>query len=226
MSTWKKRPVTLIIADAGPLISLAAIDRMELLQTFGQPVLVCDVVKEECFAKPGRLGEQRLRAWFETDGKNQYHLINTPYLDAYRIALKKQMSGEDRVATAGHGDATISWLLKNLFRFRGKEEIALLLTEDSEFGDSEPLMLSRRAHVISTRFWLNTLERLGIIPSAKNIIGEIANAGRVVAKYNAARPAIIDKGTRSDWEDRALAVKPRDDEDGSGGGAGGGPGRP
>lgn len=52
----KLSPVTLIIADSGPLISLAVIDRLDLLQSFGRPVFVTDVVMHECTRlvdKPG-----------------------------------------------------------------------------------------------------------------------------------------------------------------------------
>lgn len=61
--------------------------------------------------------------------------------------------------------------------------------------------MRRRAHVLSTRQWLKTLERLELIPSSRAIIDEIQAGGRRVARYMADRPAEVDGGARSDWKD-------------------------
>jgi predicted nucleic acid-binding protein len=39
-----KVPITFVIADTGPLITLAIADRLDLLQSFGTPVFVTDAV--------------------------------------------------------------------------------------------------------------------------------------------------------------------------------------
>lgn len=242
MNTWRKRPVTLIVADSGPLISLACADELNLLQSFGRPVVVADVVRKECTRKVGAPGEERLAQWLGTTGGNQFKELRTPLLPAFDTALRQVESGEDPYATTGLGDAAISWILKNLQRLRtpdgqslalGGDEIALVLTEDGPYGDG-PALMQRRAHVLSTRQWLKTLERLGLIPSYQAIIDEIQAGGRSPSRYMADRPAEVAKGVRSDWKDGAEATigqwaqnsepEPGDDEDGSGGGASGGPG--
>lgn len=205
MNTWKKKPVTLVIADAGPLISLACADRMELLQCFGRPVLVSDVVRAECTRKLGAPGEERLAHWFEVGGGNQFQLLTTPFAGIYQDALQKEFSGENPNATRGLGDASIAWLLKNLDAVRPRnvaDDIALVLTQDAPFGDG-PVIGQSQAHVLSTREWLKTLERLGVIPSAREVIAEMEAGGRKVARYMADRPAQLDSGTRSDWRDNA-----------------------
>lgn len=95
----------------------------------------------------------------------------------------------------------------------GPDEIALVLTEDGPYGDG-PVLMRRRAHVLSTRQWLKTLERLGLIPSSQAIIDEIQAGGRRVARYMADRPANVDSNIRSDWTDgiRAVIADWRDDE--------------
>jgi hypothetical protein len=200
VNTWKKKPVTLIVADAGPLISLACADHLDLLQTFGRPVLIVDVVQAECTRKLNAPGEERLTHWFDVGGGNQFQLVSTPFLKLYQDALQKELSGEDPEATQGFGDATIAWLIKNLGRVRSKDDIALVLTQDAPFGDG-PVLGQRHAHVLSTREWLKTLERLEVIPSAKQIITEMEDGGRKVARYMADRPADLARGTRSDWKD-------------------------
>lgn len=227
MNQFKKKPVTLIIADAGPLISLACADKMELLQSFNRPVLIPDVVRAECLRKRGAPGEAKLSEWFQISGSNQFKIVTTPVMPIFDQALKAEESGADARATNGFGDMTIAWLLKNLYRVKSKDEVALVLTQDSGFGDG-PVLGDRSAHVLSTRSWLNTLERLGLIPSAAEIIDKIAASGRVVAKYNADRPALIQKNTQSDWvieTAKADETKKKIDDgsDGSGGGGGSAP---
>lgn len=211
--SMKRRPVTLIVMDAGPLISLACADRLDLLQAFGRPVLVADVVRQECTRKRGAPGEERLSQWFDT-GANQYKELKTPFLQVFKDALERVDSGEDLDATSGLGDAAISWVIKNLPRLKsvdglslkiGPDEIALVLTEDGPYGDG-PVLMRRQAHVLSTRQWLKALERLSMIPSYENIISEIEAAGRRTSRYMADRPAILGKGVESDWKDATEKV--------------------
>lgn len=242
MTTWRKRSIKVIVADSGPLISLACADELHLLQTFGQPVVISDVARRECTSKVGAPGEQRLALWFETGGGNQFSELSTPMLAAYDEAMKRVRDGSDPYAAIGLGDATISWMLKNLTRLRTtdgqlvgleSDDLALILTEDGAFGDG-PVLMQRRAHVLSTRQFLKTLERIEAIPSYQAIIDEIQLGGRVPSSYMADRPALVDATTRSDWKDGTektvsllksdSAAYSDDNEDGSGGGASGGPG--
>jgi hypothetical protein len=211
-----------------------------LLRSFGRPGVIADVVRRECTRKVGAPGEERLAQWFETTGGNQFNELRTPLLPVFDDALKQVESGEDPQATTGLGDAAISWILKNLQRLRtpdgrslalGSNEVAMILTEDGPYDG--PVLMQRRAHVLSTRQWLKTLERLGVIPSYQAVIDEIRSGGRLVPKYMADRPAELAKGIRSDWKDGTEATAregtegskpdPEDGEDGSGGGASGGP---
>jgi hypothetical protein len=75
-----KRPgINLVIADAGPLISLASAKRLDLLTCFDRPVKILDVVKEECLVKPGAPGETELRQWFSTNS-NDAEIVPSPIL--------------------------------------------------------------------------------------------------------------------------------------------------
>ena len=116
------------------------------------------------------------------------------------------------MATKGMGDATIAWLLANLGRLRTPADIALLLTQDASFGDG-PVPRKSNAHVLSTREWLKTLERLGVIDDARAILAEIEAGGRHVARYMADRPARLDTGTRSDWVEGVERAAPKSKPD-------------
>ncbi len=60
MTTRRGLPIQVILSDAGPLISLAACGRLELLREFERPVLVPDVVKAECLRNPEKIGAREL----------------------------------------------------------------------------------------------------------------------------------------------------------------------
>lgn len=75
--------------------------------------------------------------------------------------------------------------------------------------------MQRRAHVLSTRQWLKTLERLGLIPSSQAVIDEIQAGGPRVARYTADRPAVVSDGSRGDWKDGAETVIAKWREDGT-----------
>jgi hypothetical protein len=66
--------------------------------------------------------------------------------------------------------------------------------------------MQRHAHVLTTRQWLKTLERLNLIPSYQTIIDEIQAGGRSPSGHMADRPAEVTNGVRSDWKDGAEAT--------------------
>ena len=109
MNTWKNKPIALIVADSGPRMCLACADELGLLQSFGRPVVVADIVRAECTRKVGAPGEGRLAQWFEIGGGNQFKELKTPFLSIFAAALAQEDSGEDPDATTGLGDAAISY---------------------------------------------------------------------------------------------------------------------
>ncbi len=195
----KRKAITLIIPDAGPLITLAIADRLELLQSFGRPVIIMDVVKEECLHKSDAPEYPRLKAWFEKTGENQMRIMSTPFLTVFKDAARQRAEGGDEHATQGLGDATIAWFVANISRFHSADDIGLVLTEDASFGD---VALRRDVHVLSTRAWLHGLENAGVIPSAADVIAAVQANGRSISRYAADRPAVITPGTKSDWIDQ------------------------
>lgn len=141
------RPVDLILPDAGPLISLAHADRLELLQVFGRPVAVLDVVERECLKRDDTPDHARLRDWF-AHGHNQFRRVATPFLALYDAALAMERSGENPSATRGLGDATLAWFVKNVDQVVAPGVVPLILTEDRDFNLQ---VRGGIAHVLSTR---------------------------------------------------------------------------
>jgi predicted nucleic acid-binding protein len=61
-----------IIADAGPLIALAKLDRLDLLSVFFQEILVPEAVAKECLTDPSRKDTQRFQ---ETIGHDAFRVV-------------------------------------------------------------------------------------------------------------------------------------------------------
>lgn len=192
-------PISLVVPDAGPLISLATADRLDLFDRFAVPVATLDVVKGECLFKDWP-GKANLERWF---GRNEaaIEIIESPIMPIYLAAIESERRNEDPHATKGLGDAAISWFVAKAPFMRKPHTTTLVLTEDAAFGDSR---LGRDVHVLSTRAFLQTLENLGVIESAKAILTDIEqNGGRRVAPYQADRPALVGASGRAKTSWRA-----------------------
>jgi hypothetical protein len=80
-------------------------------------------------------------------------------------------------------------------------EVSLILIEDANLGDVVVQQQFPEVYALSTRAFLQTLQNFGKIPSAADVVSEIANAGRNLARYMADRPGMVDRNTRSTWTD-------------------------
>lgn len=178
-------PVDLIIPDSGPLISLAHADRLDLLDVFDRPIVIPDVVRLECLKKPSARDYPVLQRWFERGG-NHISVVSTPMQEPYRAALERELAGERR-ATSGFGDATLAYILRRLDDYAAPDAVPLVLIEDE--AAARPLLRYERAHIISTRTWLVSLEPAGVIASAKAVIDAIARGGRGLSELQIDRPA-------------------------------------
>ncbi len=179
------RPVDLVLPDAGPIISLAHADRLELLDLFERPVAVLDVVERECLRREDSPDHERLRAWF-TASHNRLRRVATPFIGLYETALAKDASGENPRATRGMGDATLVWFLSNVDLVVEPDSIPLILTEDR---DLSVRIRGLVAHVLSTRSRLIGLEGAGLIPDAAAVVEEVGRHGRGLSRLIVDQPA-------------------------------------
>jgi len=179
------RTVDLVIPDSGPLISLAHARRLDLVLVFDRPVVIPDIVKLECLKKPGSPDHDVLADWFARMS-NSIRIENTGMGGVYQAALERERSGEEPRATSGYGDAALAYMLRRLDLIAGADAIPLVLLEDSKATRS--LQRYDRAHILSTRTWLYSLERAQVIPSADQIIAQMKHAGRDLSTVQVDRP--------------------------------------
>ncbi len=200
MSGRRGLPVQIIVADTGPLITLAACGRLDLLLEFRLPVNIPDVIKAECLRYPDKIGAATLEAWFASPNA-PVRIIATPVLAAWTQAVTQEAADPASHASVGIGDASTAWLLRQMHAPGGPQGPFLVLTEDGPFGDGILRDSFREAHVLSTRAFLRALENYGRIPSAQAVIAEVADAGRLLSKYMADRPGRPEPGTKTSWAD-------------------------
>lgn len=200
------RPVDLIIPDSGPLISLAHANRLDLILVFDTPVAIADIVVLECLKKPDSPDYAPLEAWFRRAG-NRISIVETGMRGIYEAALLRERSGDEPRATSGYGDAALAYMLRRIDLIADDDAIPLVLLEDA--GAARLLERYQRAHILSTRTWLTSLERAQVIPSASAVIAEMERAGRHLSSVQVDRPALIGS-TMSDWLDALLSTSRSD----------------
>lgn len=199
VNTFRRIPVTLVLVDAGPLISLAACDRLDLLDSFDKKVRVVDVVKAECLRHPDKIGGAALSAWFGKLDGHRYGIEPTPLLDDWLEAEAQEAAGDVTKPTQQIGDAAVALAVRRFSLPASSPEVILLLLDDSRFGDGLIRLRNPELYALSTRAFLKTLENFGRIPSAMDVLRSIIAAGRNPSPYNVDRPGRIGAGTKSEW---------------------------
>lgn len=195
----RKVPVSLVIADTGPLISLAVADRLDLLQSFGAPVFVTDAVMHECIRMQSKPGAEKLAEWFRRLGGNQVRMIATPFGPAYLEAARLEDAGFEK-STKNFGEWATSWVMDNLDAMMSQMQITpgthygLVLSEDKDYMNGVPPhdRLPKNTHFLSTRALFVALERLGLIPSAEDLRQAVRDGGRTTFSRS-----LIDRPYRS-----------------------------
>ena len=175
--------IVVVIPDAGPLISLARADRLDLLDRFNSQILITDAVKIEILGGRLRTADQDLlRDWLQSGG-NRVRVVETPWgaamLENFR--LREALSAEKRVRIPRNpllrnsGEKSIRDLAEEIRHGMSSEETGLVLFEDQHVPkiDFGPYM-----RVMSTWSFAGALETLEIIPSAADLFDRIELAGR------------------------------------------------
>lgn len=213
----KLAPVTLIIADTGPLINLAVVDRLDLLQSFGTPVFVTDAVMYECTRLASRPGADRLREWFDVTGGNQHRIVKTPFGTAYLEAAELEEKGIEGAAR-NFGELATRWTIENVdalfldMKLEAGRHFGLIISDDKDFLNGKPPheKIPPNTHLLSTRAFFVALEGLGLITSAENLRESIKKAGRPHLPKSLIDRAHIESGLQTDYKQRMRDVRDQD----------------
>ena len=147
----------IVIADAGPLIALAGIELLEVLQNLFGRVIIPDAVRKECTAKEGRDAER-----IETAISAGWLVLQAPGPEAPGIPLTPSLGpGESEAIALAMGDP----------------KARLLILDDRL---ARRYALRRGLSLIGTVRVLGLAEERGLIESAAHCIeGMAANGYRI-----------------------------------------------
>lgn len=165
-----KKKIRVFIPDAGPLISLAMGDALDLLLLLSDDVrlILTDVVEYEATHRSEDLDDAKKLKDFLAIHADRIEIENTFF---GKLALedieRKKERGEPATLPRDAGEISINSLIISLRKFNPGDP-TLVLMEDSWF-EANVYSLPGNVHLLSTSAWLDGLQELGLIQSAAEI---------------------------------------------------------
>jgi hypothetical protein len=161
-------PSTTLLPDAGPLITLAYADALDLLLAPGWSVEIVDMVLEE-LTRNATATRERINAWVKT---NHLTVLTTRVGEYYEKAVAEKQS----IRKAGLGELAIQETM-SAFALATPPRTGVFLFEDHKIARAS-FHLPDCCRKVSTRAFLLFLEQRSLIPSAADIERRALTAGR------------------------------------------------
>ena len=184
----------LVVPDSGPLIGLALIDRLDLLEKFSCAILVTDMVRYEV-ERGGSEAPDRpvLERWFARQS-NQVQVVETTYGLMYR-ALPTELQAQIRLKKNAR-ENSIREFADHIRESLGPDDQILVLFEDQAV---QKMNFGRHVHRLHPYGFFVTLENLGVIPSALSLVDELKEKRRLLARDLFERQSSHADGEAADW---------------------------
>lgn len=173
----KKRPIRIVIPDAGPLISLALGDALDVLLLVSSDVriVLTDIVEFEVTHRGDRYADAVVIQEFISKQADRIEVRETTIgrlaIDEYK---RKTLAGEQASLPKDSGELSITGFILSL-RTVNPGEPMLVIVEDDWFS-ANAYAVPGNVHLLSTAALLGGLEALGRIPSAAAIRNKIQAA--------------------------------------------------
>lgn len=170
-------PVTILVPDAGPLITLAYANRLDLMLQPGWSVQIVDMVLHEVTRAPTP-SRDVITAFLAA---HPLTVIETETWRYYQKRLRDSIeSGMPAPRRAGLGELAIQEAITRL-ALREPEKSVVLLFEDHRIAKPS-FHLPENTLRISTRAFLIFLEKEGWLESAEAIERQVVQAGRAFSR--------------------------------------------
>lgn len=164
---------SLVVTDAGPLITLAVAQALDTLLLVKLPVIVPDMVRFEVIRDLSKPGAQEVADWIRCHEGQQVHVASTEVFEEYQVLL----AANPGTRTKDRGEQAAAEVLgKVMGKERGKEPAgtqrgAILLFEDSGVRKQNFLIrLPDDVLVVSTSEFLFGLESAKLLTSAADVL--------------------------------------------------------
>lgn len=157
----------LVIPDSGPLNSLWSADRLDLLTALNMPIIMIDEIYAELTSDLSYPKDREVKTFLDNLNGKSLTIAETFVGKAARFAREQGTfkSGDDL-----GGAAIAEFMANGVRKYVAEKAPVLLLFEDSDFRNIRFVRKPDNLHPLSTVAMLRAMERIGIIPSADNII--------------------------------------------------------
>lgn len=172
-----KQRIRIVLPDAGPLISLACGEALDLLLSFTDDVriVLTDVVEFEVTHRSSDLTDARAIMGFLEKNKDRIEVMQTTVGSLALADLKRKLrAGQPAALPKDMGELSITSFVISL-RTANPGEPTLVIVEDDWF-ESNAYAVPGNVHLLSTASWLDGLEALEIIESAAEVRARIQAA--------------------------------------------------
>jgi hypothetical protein len=193
--TRKIVDVAVIIPDASPILTLARVERLDLLSAFTVPIKIVDQVHFE-ITKPQNDPTGEVRAALQRL-HNQIEIVETNVGVGYQIRHARN----PREPSGNLGEIAVDEYATRLAHTTGPSFVPLVLFEDPDVMELRIARL-KDVHLLNTTAWLMTLHREGLLPEALELIEKI-NSTRKTPMVPFEKAGLTKK-VRSTWLRRSF----------------------
>ena len=177
------RRVALVIPDAGPLISLAKANRLDVFLKLDLPIFIVDQVVWEVTHDRSHVDAERIASFIEVNPE-----IVTVISTFVGEAAARARAERPEALQRGLGEAAVAEFYGRMDEVIAPEDPVLILFEDSDVRRINALVRGN-VHLLSTKALLVGMERRGLIRSADEIWAAINSAGRFPSEGEIDKPA-------------------------------------
>ena len=187
--------VAVIIPDASPVLTLARINRVDLLGSFAVPVQIVDQVHYE-ITKPENDPEGVVAAGLRRL-HNRLEIVETNV----GVGFQTRRRRDPKTPGANLGEIAVDEYATTLAHTTGPGFVPLVLFEDPDVMNLRIARL-KDVHLLNTTAWLLTLHREGLLPDGMDLIEQI-NASRTTPMVPFEKQGLTKK-IRSTWLRRSF----------------------
>lgn len=192
-----KKPISLIVTDSGPLITLALAGELDVLIAKKDiHVVIPDLIRFEVLRHMDKPGAKEIDEWIRNNEPENVRVASTEEYEEFMLLLSLKPNAK----TKSRGEAAASEVLRR--ELSHGDRIGILLFEDSDVrANKYTLTAPDNVLMLSTAQFLMGLERENIIESANDILDRVTSARGLEVKnmHQHATPGAEDR--ESDWSD-------------------------
>lgn len=186
----------LVIPDAGPLMTLGLIDRLDLLDRFNCGILIADMVEIEIRRGPDTAPDKIAFSRWMADRGNRIQTVETA-LGIVWNDLSDEARAKLKRHTPNAGEISIREFTDKIRDALPADDQVLVLFEEDAV---KRMAFGPHVHLIHTYGFLVALEHMKVIASAKMIVDQVRSAGRNLAMDTFEKRSQLATGDVADWQ--------------------------